>query len=147
MFKKWDLIYINRFPETVICGNPACHREFTINEVACEFCGTSVAVSNIVAKIRPVLLWLDQSRWYQSMSFAIPLSTSSLRDDLYNKIIRLEDYVFTSDNLKYHQPMRAMIHQATRIDGNVLHASRMIGRVINNTLQKEIEEKLFNWIF
>jgi hypothetical protein len=43
--------------------------------------------------------------------------------------------------------MRAMIHQATRIDGNVLNSEKVIGRLTNTVKMKRIEDKLFNWIF
>ena len=43
--------------------------------------------------------------------------------------------------------MRAIIHQATRIDGNVLSQQKIIGKLTNEIKMKKIDDKLFNWIF
>src|SRR5258708_39261933 len=108
MFKKWDLIYASRFPEAIKCENKACPSYIVAYECSCPQCGRINIVSNIAAKIRPVLIWIDQSRWFESMTFAIPLSASNLHDDSHNQCIYLSDYAFLHVDLKYNRPMRAM---------------------------------------
>lgn len=144
MFSKWDIVYISRFPETIKCS---CRRYFSILSYPCPHCGINNNVSNIMAKTRPILLWIAQARWHESMAFAIPLSSSNLINNIYNQIIYLPDYAFLHSDPNYKRPMRAVIHQATRIDGNVLNTNRLIGKIVNLTLQSEIENKLLNWLF
>lgn len=145
-FKKWDIIYISRFPESIPCKK--CKKHFMIANHRCSYCQTLNNVSSIIAKIRPAILWIDQSRWFESMSFAIPLSTS--RPEIvrtYDEPIALSQYSFLHKNIKFHRPMRAVIHQATRIDGCVLQAPWLLGKITDVVVQKKIEDKLFNWLF
>lgn len=146
MFQKWDIIYTSRFPESVQCKK--CEHYFSISKHACQSCGMENNVSSIVAKIRPIVLWLDQKNWFKSMAFAIPVSTTDvLQQDAFNHVVKLENYSFTHSDKKYHQPMRAIVHQATRIDGNVLDTNKLIGKITDVITQQQIEEKLLNWIF
>lgn len=147
MFRKWDIIYTSRFPESVQCRNRNCGRHFTISEYSCPHCGCRNYVSNIIGKIRPILLWLDKSKWFESMAFAIPLSCGRIYENDYNQPISLNDYVFLHSNQNRHRPMRAIIHQATRVDGNVLSLNKKIGRITNAVVQQKIENKLLEWIF
>jgi len=110
-------------------------------------CGAENRISNIIDKIRPVILWIDQEGWFNSMAFAIPLNKSRIYEDNFNEILLLRDYNFIHSNNNYETPMRAVIHQATRVDGNVLKNKNIIGQVTNKVKQKSIESKLFNWIF
>ncbi len=146
-FNKWDIVFSPKFPETICCKNPKCKKFFSIVKHHCDFCNTENHVSNIVSKARPVIIWIDQSRWYQSMAFAIPLSASSLLNDSFNHIILLEHYTFEHKDTTYNKPMRAIIHQATRIDGNVLSQDKFIGRITDKFLQNTIENKLLEWLF
>lgn len=143
-FSKWDIIYTSKFPESVKCAD--CGVFFMPCISSCT-CGHLNNISNIVDKVRPILLWIDKYDWFQSMTFAIPLSASRVVEDNYNEPILLEDYTFIHKDEKYHRPMRAIIHQSTRIDGNVLNEHRVIGRLINEVRMKKIEDKLFNWVF
>lgn len=147
MFSKWDIIYISRFPETVKCSGNTCGRHFSLLKYNCPYCGYSNTVSNLTAKTRPILLWVGQTKWHESMTFAIPLSASNLINDTHNAIIYLPDYAFLHSDQKYHRPMRAVIHQATRIDGNVLNSKKLIGKITNQILQDQIDNKLLNWLF
>jgi hypothetical protein len=82
------------------------------------------------------------------MSFGIPLSSKNLlSNDSFNQLILRDDYTFIHPNQKYKIPMRAVIHQATRIDGNVLNKKWLLGKITNNKIQEIIENKLLNWIF
>lgn len=146
MFKKWDIIYISKFPETVVCSNPKCRKTLSFTEHKCKSCNHTNHLSNIVEKVRPIILWLDQTDWFDSMAFAIPLSASKIGNDKYNQVIALNDFLFLHSDKKYERPMRAMIHQATRIDGNVLNRQRLIGKVNNSVLQIQIENKLREWL-
>jgi hypothetical protein len=143
-FSKWDIVYTSKFPETIKCSS--CNRYFMPLSSLCV-CGTVNNISNIVAKIRPILLWIDKDNWSQSMAFAIPLSTSRLSEDKRNEIIFLNDFRFTHKDQKYYKPMRAIISQSTRVDGNVLKERNIIGRVIDKTKQSKIENKLLDWLF
>ena len=143
-FSKWDIIYASKFPETVKCNN--CGDFFMPCKSICK-CGYQNSISNIVDKLRPILLWIDKYDWFQSMSFAIPISSSKILENNYNEPILLEDFIFIHKNKIYYRPMRAIIHQATRIDGNILSRNKIIGRLTNEVRMKKIEEKLFNWIF
>jgi hypothetical protein len=143
-FSKWEIIYTSKFPESVKCVS--CGNFFMPCNSNCS-CGHQNNISGVVDKVRPILLWIDKHNWRESMSFAIPLSSSKLADNDYNEIIYLEDYSFVHKDEKFHRPMRAMIHQATRIDGNVLNSEKVIGRLTNTVKMKRIEDKLFNWIF
>lgn len=145
MFEKWDIIYAQRFPESVKCSK--CSRYFNVSNYPCPFCRQKINISNIIAKIRPIIIWIDQSRWFQNISFAIPLNSSQLFENNYNHIIHLGDYIFSHSDRKYQRPMRAIIHQATRVDGNTLSRNLHIGKITNTKVQKQIEDKLFNWIF
>ncbi len=146
-FKKWDILFIPKFPEMIQCSNSRCGRNFSISNYSCPYCGADNLISNIVSKSRPIILWLDQSYWFQSMAFAIPLSKSRIYSDRLNEVIKLTDYQFLHTDTIYREPMRAIIHQSTRIDGNVLSNNRIIGKITNRVSQDKIENKLLNWIF
>jgi hypothetical protein len=119
-----------------------------VSKTHCECCGGENSISNIISKIRPILLWLDQGDWYNSMSFAIPLSTTNPSlNNKYAHPILLSDFTFFHNNKSYQRPMRAVIHQATRVDGNVLNSDKLIGKLNNSMAQQYIENKLLDWIF
>jgi hypothetical protein len=143
-FSKWDIIYTSKFPEAVRCSK--CGNFFMPCHSNCE-CGHKNNISSIVAKVRPVLLWIDKYNWRESMAFAIPLSKTNIMENDYNEPIYLPDYDFIHKDKKFNLPMRAMIHQATRIDGNVLKGDKIIGKLTDTVKMHKIEEKLFNWIF
>lgn len=146
-FKKWDIIYTSRFPESIKCHNTTCGNSFLISEYNCPHCKTPNNISSIIGKIRPILLWIDQSNWFESMTFGIPLSSVKIYENKYNFPVLLTDYVFLHSNGSYNKPMRAVIHQATRIDGNVFRDDMLIGKVNNVVVQQNIENKLFNWLW
>ncbi len=102
-----------------------------------------------MAKVRPMILWINQTGWYQSMTFGIPLSTTIGKyqyvSDNLNQIIDISDCVFFDK--AYEKPMRAVICQATRADGNVIQSKHFIGKVTDEALKKQIEDKLFAWLF
>lgn len=147
MFLKWDIIYISKFPESIVCNNPNCKRNITVSDTICPFCKKGNNISQIVAKIRPIVLWIGQDRWYESMAFGIPLSKSRIIENKYNQPILLPHYLFLHKKPIYNQPMRAIIHQATRIEGCVLNKGNLIGRITDKIIQQKIEEKMFSWIF
>lgn len=146
-FKKWEIIYISRFPETIKCQH--CPNYYSISEHICPHCKKlNNILTNIIAKPRPFLLWLDKSNWIDSMSFGIPLSTSNLLNiTKTNVLIQKNHYIFTHSKSTYNQPMRAIIHQATRVDGNVCERKDVIGIVTDKVIQEEIQNKLFEWLF
>ena len=147
MFKKWDIIYTSRFPESIKCRNRNCGRSFIISNYCCPYCGCKNNISNIVSKIRPILLWIDKENWFESMTFGIPLSVSKIYENDYNQPIYLSDYTFLHNDRIYHRPMRALIHQATRVDGNVFKQDKIIGKISNNVIKQKIENKLFKWLW
>jgi hypothetical protein len=146
-FKKWDIIYTSRFPESIKCHNSSCGNSFLISDYSCPHCSSKNNVSNVIAKIRPVLLWIDQSNWYESMTFGIPLSSGRIFENKYNYPVLLTDYTFLHSDGIYNKPMRAVIHQATRIDGNVFRNNMLIGRINNAVVQQNIENRLLDWLW
>lgn len=147
-FSKWDIIYTSKFPESIQCKNPICKKYITVSDTFCPHCQGANNISNIISKIRPVILWIDQVDWYQSMAFAIPLSaTNPYTQDLYNEPILLTHYSFLHTDSQYKKPMRAVIHQSTRIDGNVLDKTKIIGKITDTVVQGKIENKMLKWIF
>jgi hypothetical protein len=144
MFEKWDILWTSKFPEMIQCR--ACRNHFLPFESKCS-CGSFNRITNVINKVRPVILWTGKKDWFESMAFAIPLSTTGLVEGDYRSILLLEDYLFSHKDNKYNQPMKVLINQATRIDGNVLSSKKIIGKVTNEKKRAEIEEKLINWIF
>ena len=143
-FSKWDIVYPLRYPEAVQCTS--CGEYFTIShKQKCSHCGIENNVSGIIAKIRPMILWIDQLNWYNSMTFGIPLSTTKYYTDSFNQAIAISDCVFW--NKLFEKPMRAILCQATRADGNVLQAKHRIGQVADRVVRRNIEDKLFKWLF
>ena len=104
-------------------------------------------ISRVVPKVkRPVILWKKQISWYESMTFSIPLSSSHPHiQDHANHFIRIDDCLFHHEDDKI--PRRAMVHQATRIDGNAIVKSGIVGKLTNEVTQKALEDKLFSWLF
>lgn len=147
MFKKWDIVFSTRFPETIQCTNFKCRRNFSIAKHQCDYCKTENNVSSIVAKPRPIIVWLDQRLWHKSMAFGIPLSLTNIIEDPYNHMVLLQHYLFSHTDKTYNQPMRAIIHQATRIDGNTLNKDKIIGTITDKITQDAIENKLLDWLF
>lgn len=148
-FNKWDIIYISRFPESIQCVNESCKgRYFSPSEVSCPHCNQLNSLSSIIGKVRPIILWKTQTYWYRSMSFAIPVSsTQPMLETLYDEPIKLEHYSFQHLDPRKHIPMRAVISQSTRIDGNVLNLANKIGSLTDKTVQSKIENKLWDWLF
>lgn len=146
-WEKWDIVYVSRYPESIDCQNPNCRKPFLIHTAPCEHCNQSNIISHIVNKIRPILLWIGQDRWFQSMTFGIPLSKTHIHEAKYEHPIYLNQYQFLHTNQNKKMPMRAMITQATRIDGTTLKKSELIGKLTDILVQKEIENKLMGWIF
>lgn len=79
------------------------------------------------------------------MTFGIPLSTSDFHSDNWNHAINISDCLFT--DTKYERPMRAIICQATRADGNVISDKAFIGKVTNEVTKSQIENKMLAWLF
>lgn len=144
-WEKWDMVYVSRYPESVDCES--CKQPFLIHTTPCEHCKKDNVVSNIVNKVRPVLLWIGQDRWFQSMSFGIPLSTTNIHEGKYEHPIYLNHYQFLHRKKERNKPMRVMITQATRIDGMALKKSELIGKLNDIITQRQIENKLMDWIF
>lgn len=147
MFSKWDIIYASKFPDTVKCDNLKCGLNFSIEKHTCPHCNKINNISNIVAKTRPIILWHDQLKWFRSMTFGIPLSTSRLENDSLNQVVYLSDYQYLFPDNKFQNPMRAIICQASRLDGSALKTNMLIGKLTNSVVQTEIEDKLFSWLF
>lgn len=68
-------------------------------------------------------------------------------EDRFNEIVKINDYTFLHRDITYKVPMRAIICQATRIDGNALSQNKLIGKITDVNLMSKIENKLSNWIF
>ena len=147
-FKKWDIIYCSKFPESIQCKNLSCGSFFTLpNKYNCSICGQETVITNIIAKPRPILLWIDKISWHNSMSFGIPLSASRVVDSKYNIKIDISQYVFIHEDQTKNQPMRAVIHQATRLDGCILSEQNLIGRLNDAVVMRRIEDSLVDWLF
>lgn len=143
-FCRWDIVYPSRYPESILCRK--CKNHFTIRNIQeCSHCREPNNVSNIIVKIRPLILWVNQDKWFNSMAFGIPLSTSGFYSDTFNHAIKIEDCTFFQKDKE--KPMRALIFQATRVDGNVLHSKTLIGKLSSSKVKSEIENKLLEWIF
>lgn len=145
MFQRWDIVYAAKFPDTIQCSR--CHNHFSIVKHNCSHCGHENLVSHLIGKPRPIVVWTNQENWVDSMSFGIPTSATKLRSDPVNEIVLLPHYSFQHSNKALHQPMRVIISQSTRIDGNALAKNQLVGKITDLVVQKRIEEKLFNWIF
>lgn len=144
LFSKWDIVYPLRYPEAIQCSS--CGNYLTINsQQECSYCHKKNNVSNIIAKIRPMILWIDQSNWYKSMAFGIPLSTTGYFTDSHNQAIKLSDCIFFEK--RYEKPMRAILCQATRADGCVIERKHLVGKLTNQVIRNNIENKLFTWLF
>jgi hypothetical protein len=145
-FAKWDLIYCTRYPETVHCDN--CHGYFNFEpKQDCTSCGTRRNVSNIITKVRPCILWIDQDRWVGGMSFAIPVSSSRFYSNDHNEQISLSQITYSTSNINLQRPIRAVIYQATRIDGGAFNTHDVLGKVTDRVVQERIETKLISWLF
>jgi hypothetical protein len=143
-FQKWDIVYPLRYPESVQCTY--CGNHFTINEKQeCLHCKKINNVSNIIAKVRPMILWIGQTGWYRSMTFGIPLSTTNYYSDRLNHAIAISNCMFIDKS--YEKPMRAVLCQATRADGCVIETKHLVGKITDNVVKQQIEDKLFNWLF
>ena len=143
-FSRWDIVYPLRYPESVQCK--FCGRPYTINpKQACTYCHGENNVSNIIAKVRPMILWISQKGWYKSMTFGIPLSTTGFYSDNNNQEIKISDCLFLDKG--FEKPMRAVLCQATRADGNVIQTKHVIGKITDEVLKKTIEDKLFAWLW
>lgn len=145
-FKKWDILYASKFPESVTCP---CGKELMVSaSEICIHCKRKIAISNIIPKIRPIILWIDQDSWYKSMAFGIPLTRSNpATEDKYNQPIFLPSYSYIYKDAKYHAPMRAVITHATRVDGNVFHSRNLIGRITDTLVQRKLDNKMLDWLF
>lgn len=145
-FKKWDIVYFSRIPDTIKCFK--CHNSFTLDTHVCPHCKQNNKLSNHISKPRPFLLCIDQKNWIESMTLGIPLSTSHLFNITATTAhIKKTDYVFLHTDQKYYQPMRAVIHQVTRLNGNVIRSEDLIGEINNKSVIDEIENKLLDWVF
>jgi len=92
-----------------------------------------------------MILWVSQDKWHKSMTFGIPLSTSGYFKDRHNEIVEIAHCTFFDK--QYEKPMRAIVSQATRADGNVLRAKHKIGQIVDTTIRTNIENKLWEWLF
>lgn len=79
------------------------------------------------------------------MTFGIPLSSTRYYSDGHNEAIAIDHCLFFDK--KYEKPMRAILSQATRADGNVLIAKHKVGQITDMTIKINIENKLLNWLF
>lgn len=147
MFQKWDIVYAAKFPDTCQCTNSKCGFNFSVDRHNCPHCGEENIVSHLIGKPRPVIVWIDQANWVESMAFGIPTSAGKIYFDKVNEVIGLNHYQFLHKDQILKRPMRAVISQATRIDGNALPKHQLIGRITDSVVQQKIQDKLFNWIF
>lgn len=142
-FNKWDIVYPMRYPEAIKC---ACGGYLTVEPLQrCIHCGKHVKITNIIAKVRPMILWIGKTSWYRSMTFGIPLSSSYYISDNLNEMLDINMCIF--HDRKYERVMRAVICQSTRVDGNVLRNKDRVGVVNDVLIRKRIEDKLFQWLF
>lgn len=147
-YQRWDIIYPSRYPESVKCTG--CNNYFSIpSNQNCPSCNSIENVSNIIDKPRPCVLWIDKARWFDNMTFAIPLSSnpSRLYSNKFNVLVRTDQATFFKGKENYIKPFRAVIFQATRIDGSSFNEHKLIGRITNIFIQEEIEIKLIEWLF
>ena len=144
-WNRWDIVFVTKYPEEIDCKG--CRRPLSITNEKCTHCGAITNVSSIVAKPRPALLWIDRANWRENITFAIPLSTTRLAEDDHQHIIKIEHCTFSNPDIKYQVPMRAMIYQSSRVDGNVLREKKRIGVLTDTSVRNAIENKLLSWIF
>lgn len=149
-YQQWDIVYPTRYPESVKCSD--CNNYFSIPSLQkCPTlgCPHSENVSSIIDKPRPCVLWIDKSRWFDNMTFGIPLSSNPgrLHTDQFNVLVMTNQTVYFSGKEKYIKPFRVVIHQATRVDGSAFNEHNLIGRIIDKRVQDEIELRLVNWLF
>ena len=143
-YHRWDIIYPNRFPESVECKS--CHQHFSISETQqCSHCSYPNHYHNLITKNRPSILWTNQYDWYNSMAFCIPLSSSRFLFDKMLHGIKIEDCIFYDKS--YERPMTAIICQATRVDIKAFDYKPTIAKIVDTLVQEYIEDKLLNWIF
>jgi len=144
LFGKWDIVWPEKYPESISCKS--CHNAFLNDYVQnCPDCGCPNQVSALIAKHRPLLLWIPQINWYKSMAFGIPLSLSGFYSDPRNHAINISDCVYLDK--AEEKPRRAVIAQATRIDCGSFISKTKLGMVTDQIVQHTIEDKLFNWLF
>jgi len=149
LFFKWYMVSAPIFPESINCTN--CGKNIdTEFKVTCPICETQNSVSNIIPKPRPIILWIEKSKWSSDgMTFGIPLSKDIENenfDDNYNQLIEIFHYRLFNSNKKAI-PLRAAINQATRVDGTaIIKNGRSIGVIFNETLKSKIDLKLRKWL-
>ena len=144
-FNKWDIVYPLRYPESIYCEH--CRNYFSIPyNQRCSHCNTNHNVSNIIDKVRPAILWVDKTRWFKNMTFGIPIS-SQLYTDNFNEFVAMDQINFITTNLQLIKPFRAVIYQATRIDGSAINEFSLIGKIVDKTIQNKINIKLLEWLF
>lgn len=142
---KWDMISVPKFPESIKCK--LCKKDFIPNQCNCPFCGQETDISYIIRKQpRPVLIWIGQLNWIDSIAFGIPLS-SVYTSSLFKVKIKIEDCNFFNIPQEKIRPSTAIINQATRFSGNIINIKKIFGKLTNLVIREEINNKMFEWFF
>ena len=142
---KWDMVFVPKFPESIKCKK--CQDDFIPYKCNCTSCNQETNISYIIPKQpRPVLIWIHQLHWHKSMAFGIPLS-SVYEPDLFKVLIKIENCSFLDISQDKVIPRTAIINQATRFSGNTINITKVFGKLTDSTIQEEINNKLFEWLF
>lgn len=143
--EKWDIAFVPKFPESIRCK--LCKKDFIPNKCNCSVCAQETDISYIIPKQpRPVLIWIHQLEWIDSIAFGIPLS-SVHTPGLFKVLIKIEDCSFLDISQDKVKPRTAIINQATRFSGNTINMTKVFGRLTDLVIQEEINNKLFDWLF
>ena len=143
--EKWDMVFVPKFPESIKCK--LCKKDFIPYKCNCSVCGQETDISHIITKQpRPVLIWLHQSNWHDSMAFGIPLSSIYI-PDLFKVLIKPEDCTFSNISQYIVIARTAIITQATRFSGNTINITKVFGKLTDLAIQEKINNKLNEWLF
>lgn len=147
-FLKWYIFWMCYFPENLSCKK--CNENLDqLLRIECPNCNTTNKISNIIPKPRPVVLWIDKPKWCDNITFGIPLSTDIEHFNYYGKynhLIKLDDYEVADDFQDKKEVLRAIINQASRIDGNCINKCKFFGQLKDETTKEKIENKLRKWL-
>ena len=139
------MIFVPKFPESIKCK--LCKKDFIPNKCNCPVCTQETDISYIIPKQpRPVLIWIHQLNWIDSIAFGIPLS-SIYTPGLFKVLIKIEDCSFSDISQDKVIPRMAIINQATRFSGNTINITKVFGRLSDLAIQEEINNKLNEWLF
>lgn len=148
LFLKWSIFWTCYFPDNIFCKK--CNKNLdTLLTITCPECNTKNKISSIIPKPRPVILWIEEYKWCENVTFGIPLSgniESYNFDDKFNQLIQINTYEVADEFKDKKAVFRAVINQSTRIDGNCIKKCNFFGLIKDEIMKEKIENKLRNWL-